>query len=377
MVFSKYTYDVFISHAVEDKIAIANDLCKRLEEAGLRIWYSGKELKVGDSIEASIRTNLSQSKYAVVIFSQHYLSKNWPMKEFYLLLSHEIAQRKVILPVLYEVTVDDLKQKDISMADKFAIPFSKGMDYVVEKLVEEIKGVKPPPKKAHIPAPLKRNWIIASAVIVLVLASAYFGYAFYTAQAAPGQTLIEQAINQRISSHQAKLEKEQRLLTSTWQAVPANPENITAAFARFVNLKSYYRNDYEFTNGYREIRFKKNVEAALQVSLEGLSPYNAYGFTQYEMASTAADSKQAVIFSYAYTNVQPLQYSIIRSQWLNNGDYEVQVAYTHNIRNVIVTLTFPQADSPKRCEVVLQGYLPIERYIFHQHESSWTWTALE
>lgn len=136
---NKYEYDAFISHAVEDKIPIANELCARLERAGLKIWYSGKELGIGDSIEKTIQKGLTRSRYGIVIFSPTYLAKNWTIREFYTLLAKEIDEQKVILPVLYNITLDDLKNKDLVMADRFGVNADRGMDYVVEKLVREIK----------------------------------------------------------------------------------------------------------------------------------------------------------------------------------------------------------------------------------------------
>ncbi|NBW34663.1 MAG: TIR domain-containing protein [Cytophagia bacterium] len=61
-----YEYDAFISHAVEDKIPIANELCDRLEKAGLKIWYSGRELNAGDSISTTIGDGLNQSRFGIV-----------------------------------------------------------------------------------------------------------------------------------------------------------------------------------------------------------------------------------------------------------------------------------------------------------------------
>ncbi len=136
---NKYEYDAFISHAVEDKIPIANELCAKLERAGLKIWYSGKELGIGDSIEKTIQKGLTRSRYGIVIFSPTYLAKNWTIREFYTLLAKEIDEHKVILPVLYNITLDDLKNKDLVMADRFAVNANKGIDFVVERLVHEIK----------------------------------------------------------------------------------------------------------------------------------------------------------------------------------------------------------------------------------------------
>lgn len=139
---NKYEYDAFISHAVEDKIPIANELCAKLEAAGLKIWYSGKELGVGDSIDKTIQNGLNRSRYGIVIFSPTYLAKNWTIREFYTLLAKEIEEHKVILPVLYNITLDELKNKDLLMADRFAVNADKGMDLVVERLVREIKKSK-------------------------------------------------------------------------------------------------------------------------------------------------------------------------------------------------------------------------------------------
>ena len=162
---NKFEYDAFISHAVEDKIPIANELCARLEMAGLKIWYSGKELGVGDSIEKTIEKGLNRSRYGIVIFSPTYLSKNWTIREFYTLLAKEIEEQKVILPVLYNVTVDELKNKDLVMADRFAVNADRGLDVVVERLVKEIKKPKVPTRRV---AWLSRIWLV---LIVSLLAN--------------------------------------------------------------------------------------------------------------------------------------------------------------------------------------------------------------
>ena len=163
---NKYEYDAFISHAVEDKIPIANELCAKLERAGLKIWYSGKELGIGDSIEKTIQRGLNRSRYGIVIFSPTYLAKNWTIREFYTLLAKEIEEQKVILPVLYNITLDELKNKDLVMADRFAVNSDKGIDFVVERLVGEIKRANVVKKKK---AWLSRIWLV---LILSLLANA-------------------------------------------------------------------------------------------------------------------------------------------------------------------------------------------------------------
>lgn len=165
---NKYEYDAFISHAVEDKIPIANELCAKLERAGLKIWYSGKELGIGDSIEKTIEKGLNRSRYGIVIFSPTYLAKNWTIREFYTLLAKEIEEQKVILPVLYNITLDELKNKDLLMADRFAVNADRGIDFVVERLVQEIRKAKVAEPKA---AWFSRMWLL---LILSLLANAVF-----------------------------------------------------------------------------------------------------------------------------------------------------------------------------------------------------------
>lgn len=170
-----YEYDAFISHAVEDKIPIANELCAKLERAGLKIWYSGKELGIGDSIEKTIERGLNRSRYGIVILSPTYLAKNWTIREFYTLLAKEIEEHKVILPVLYNIGVDDLKRKDLLMADRFAVSADRGLDFVVDKLVGEIRK----PKSAKRPmAWFSKMWMVLIlsllANIILLLRSSFF-----------------------------------------------------------------------------------------------------------------------------------------------------------------------------------------------------------
>lgn len=381
MLFSKYEHDVFISHAVEDKLAIANELFKRLEEAGLNIWYSGKGLRIGDSIENVIRRNLSKSKYAVVIFSKNYLSKNWTMKELYLLLGHELAQRKVILPILLDVSVDDLKQKDIAIADKFAIPFEKGVDYIVEKILEEVKGIKPPAKKRPAAQTQRhasmRRIVYSSFLLIALIALSYFTYATFMASG-PDTGLIEQTIEQRINDQKKKIEKELKTEIDRYQAAPATQKEIIGVYSEFDKIKAYYRNEYDFSNGFKESRFKKNVENDLNIDIDGLTAYNSYGLDSCTIfLSPKYRDGLLDCINYTLFNANALTHEVTRSTLRENGDYEVTVEYKNNIRGVNVTLVFPAQDFPKRYQVSVKGFLPAEKFIFHRDGEAWTWNSLE
>ena len=75
------TYDIFISHASEDKDAIARPLYNALIDSGISVWFDEAVIKLGDSLRRKIDEGLSKCRYSVVILSPHFLSKEWPQRE--------------------------------------------------------------------------------------------------------------------------------------------------------------------------------------------------------------------------------------------------------------------------------------------------------
>lgn len=124
--------DIFISHAKEDKDAIARPLAKALIKKGYKIWYDEYTLKLGDSLRREIDRGLSVCKYGVVILSKYFFSKEWPQKELDSLATREIQnQRKIILPVWHGVDEKYIIQFSSLLADRIGISFSEGISKVV------------------------------------------------------------------------------------------------------------------------------------------------------------------------------------------------------------------------------------------------------
>ena len=129
-------WDVFISHASEDKDEIARALAKALTEKGLSVWYDEFSLKVGDSLRQSIDQGLSHSKFGVVILSPHFFEKHWPQQELNGLATREVGGKKVILPVWHKVGFDEVRQFSPMLADRLAVSTDEGLQKVVQKIVE-------------------------------------------------------------------------------------------------------------------------------------------------------------------------------------------------------------------------------------------------
>ena len=95
-------YDVFISHAREDKATIARPLAAALERKGLRVWIDESELTLGDPLFSGIDGGLKKSRFGVVILSKSFFDKSWTMAELQGLVAMQ-EYKKTILPVLHEM----------------------------------------------------------------------------------------------------------------------------------------------------------------------------------------------------------------------------------------------------------------------------------
>ena len=117
-------YDIFISHASEDKDAIVRPLATILERLSVRVWYDEFSLQLGDSLTASIDKGMRESRYGIVVLSSAFLAKRWTEYEYRSLMNREIDGERVILPLWYDVTKEDVKNFSLYLADIKALPIS-------------------------------------------------------------------------------------------------------------------------------------------------------------------------------------------------------------------------------------------------------------
>jgi hypothetical protein len=83
-------FDLFISHASEDKEEFARPLAEALQALGVEVWYDEFQLRVGDSLRRSIDKGLANSRFGVVVLSSAFFAKNWPQYELDGLVAREM-----------------------------------------------------------------------------------------------------------------------------------------------------------------------------------------------------------------------------------------------------------------------------------------------
>jgi hypothetical protein len=134
-------YDVFISHSTADKPGFVELLAERLRRGGVRVWYDDYVVGWGDSISASIARGLAESRYGIVVLSRSFLRGGWSRHELRGLLQREIHVGKTILPILHDISMEEVREFDASLADMRALDTSRhGLDQIITATLQFLKG---------------------------------------------------------------------------------------------------------------------------------------------------------------------------------------------------------------------------------------------
>ena len=133
-------YDVFISHAWEDKEDFVDEFVSELRKQGLRVWYDTDKLKWGDSMREKIDKGLSKSRYGVVVLSPNYIAehKYWTKAELNGLFQVETINGKTILPIWHNLTKKQVTEYSPIIADRKAMTTAL---MTPEEIASELKGV--------------------------------------------------------------------------------------------------------------------------------------------------------------------------------------------------------------------------------------------
>jgi hypothetical protein len=135
----EFEWDVFISHATEDKDSFVRELAQELRKRNIRVWYDEFTLHVGDSLRRSIDKGLAKSQYGIVVLSPSFFEKEWPQKELDGLAVRERNGQKVILPVWLNVDAEDVARFSPTLADRVAAKASAGLNTVVDQLLSVLR----------------------------------------------------------------------------------------------------------------------------------------------------------------------------------------------------------------------------------------------
>lgn len=114
-------YDVFISHASEDKTPFVEELVKALLDKNVKVWYDSINIAWGDSLRKQIDNGLKNSRFGIVVLSENYIQKGWTQYELDGLFDIEQTKGKTILPIWHNITKQQVMDFSPSLAGRLAL----------------------------------------------------------------------------------------------------------------------------------------------------------------------------------------------------------------------------------------------------------------
>lgn len=139
MVFGANDFELFISHATEDKPEVARPIFKACERAGLKAFLDEEHIGWGESFTKKINLALGASRTVLAIVSSNSVAKDWPVTEVNAALALEVEGQKRVLVVL--VGKPDLSKLPLIKTKNYMI-WDGDADKVARSLVALIR---PPP----------------------------------------------------------------------------------------------------------------------------------------------------------------------------------------------------------------------------------------
>jgi len=131
-------YDVFISHASEDKEDIVRPMANALVNEGLVVWYDEFELRIGDSLRRKIDSGLAKSRVGLVVLSHAFIGKGWTNYELDGIVTRSIDGQQMLLPIWHNISKNEVVSYSPSLADKVA---RSTATHTVEEIASEIASL--------------------------------------------------------------------------------------------------------------------------------------------------------------------------------------------------------------------------------------------
>lgn len=132
-------YDVFISHAWEDKEGFVEDLAKKARTAGLKVWYDNFSLVWGDSLRQKIDAGLASSYFGIAVLSPAFFSKQWTQYELDGLMEKANSGTGRLLPIWHKLSKDEVTKHAPSLAGRLALNTSL---MSTDEIVTELKALR-------------------------------------------------------------------------------------------------------------------------------------------------------------------------------------------------------------------------------------------
>jgi TIR domain len=133
-------FDVFISHASEDKGRFVDALDTALRERGVTCWYDARAIQLGDDFRRRMDEGLSHARFGVVVLSPNFF-KYWPEAELSALFNQEATfNQSRILPVRLDLDRATLTQHLPLLAARAEVSWELGVPTVADRIRDVVRS---------------------------------------------------------------------------------------------------------------------------------------------------------------------------------------------------------------------------------------------
>ena len=131
-------WEFFVSHASEDKDAIARPLSNALVSIGYRVWFDEFELHLGASLRERIDHGLANSRFGIVVLSPAFFKKKWPRAELDAIFSQDDTDHPRLLPVWHNLAAHEVAASSPLLASRVAVTSDQGIQYIRDRIVDTV-----------------------------------------------------------------------------------------------------------------------------------------------------------------------------------------------------------------------------------------------
>ena len=97
-----------------------------LKKLGINIFYDKESLEWGDNWKDRILNGTKHAEFAIIVISENFFDREWTERELSEFLNKQNKNRqKIILPIIHNITTEELKKKYPNVADLQVIDSKK------------------------------------------------------------------------------------------------------------------------------------------------------------------------------------------------------------------------------------------------------------
>lgn len=367
MTFKKY--DIFISYAIEDKTTVAGPLAELLKKNGLKVFFAGTELGIGDDIREVIHNGLRQSKFGVVILSPDY-NRSWTFGELFNLIDKEVFERQaVIYPVWHHIRFSEIKSHFPDLVNRYALPTDKGLEFIASEITRQVKRKVGKKRKRIL---IRTSWIVALMFCSSLLVP---GVQQVKRNKLPDRSVFKSSIMQRIEKYQVKIRTELMKTNSSNNGELVSPERLFSKYRQYLSIGTGGKHLYSFRDDRTRLNSLKAIEEAGIFPDDG--PFSYYDVSRpaaYRVRDIERKRDTLLLAEYILIDKDPLKFVIDTITRDEQQHIHVFVSYAHNIRAAQVKYLIRRSRSKTQQEqkINLFGFKPREEYVFEHKTGIWS-----